>query len=326
MKRLLLPLICLFVLFLAPEPASAANPKCEFTVEGMNFGRGDPARDRNLDMTVGVGVECSQEGLNILGWTMPSIKLCIEMGPDTVGGDTAWRHLIGPTLESLRYNLYTSADRATVLQPNKKVYVPVSFVWRIIEINRKGKGSIKIAGRMPPRQSVPDGLYTANVPMTITYYEDWGNDTDCSDKSERTAQRIFKAEFKYISSCQLGVDSHIDFGNVLDLNQALVAEGRLSVNCDKNLPYTISLGRGNNTEISDGNARFMSNGTEKVRYELFQDSQRTRVWGDGLTDLMTNKRGTGSKVSIPVYAQVPKQTTPAPGTYTDHVIVKLEYK
>ncbi|TXR46485.1 Csu type fimbrial protein [Phyllobacterium endophyticum] len=327
MKRLLLPLMGLVALLLLAAPASAANPNCTFTVDGMNFGKGDPARDRNLDMTVTISADCSQDGLDIFSLLMPSIKMCVAISPEPAGSDTGWRHLSGSTGDTLRYNVYTAPDRKTVLKANEKVAVPVVFQWELLTLGRrKGAGTMQIAGRMPPRQSVPDGLYTANVPMTISYFENpFEADKDCNNPSERRAQKTFKAAFLYVSSCQLSISSDIDFGKVLDLDQTLQAQGALRANCDKELPYTIRMGWGNNTESGTANGRFMSNGKEKVKYELFQDSQRMLVWGDGPNDLLKGKKGTGIPISIPIYARVPKQATPPAGTYTDNVVVTLEY-
>jgi spore coat protein U-like protein len=68
----------------------------------------------------------------------------------------------------------------------------------------------------------------------------------------------------------------------------------------------------------------MSNGTGEITYGLYQNPQRDQPWGDTEGAMA---QGTGSGIVQPhtVYGRVGPQSTPLPGTYTDTVVVIVDY-
>ena len=68
----------------------------------------------------------------------------------------------------------------------------------------------------------------------------------------------------------------------------------------------------------------MTNGDKFVSYQMYQDASRIKNWGDEVGSTVQGT-GSGSSQDFPVYGLVPPQTMPAPGTYTDTIIVTVTF-
>ena len=86
----------------------------------------------------------------------------------------------------------------------------------------------------------------------------------------------------------------------------------------------MSLGSGQN---SNGTTRRMAGpGGQFLNYGLFRDSGRTVQWGNG-TALggQVSGTGSGSAQSLTVYGRIPASQLATPGSYSDSVVVTVEY-
>ena len=73
-------------------------------------------------------------------------------------------------------------------------------------------------------------------------------------------------------------------------------------------------------------ARAMASGSNSLGYQLYLDSGRSSVWGDGTGSSATSSgTGTGSTQTIPIYGRIPSLSGIVPGTYTDTVTVTVTY-
>lgn len=96
--------------------------------------------------------------------------------------------------------------------------------------------------------------------------------------------------------------------------------GTVEVSCGASASYTISLSAGFGTFAS----RVMTGGASQLDYNLFTDSQRVTVWGDG-TAGSTTVSATGTGASYTVYGLIPaRQNVPA-GSYSDTITVTVTY-
>lgn len=95
--------------------------------------------------------------------------------------------------------------------------------------------------------------------------------------------------------------------------------------------YSIALSTGVSGTYSQ---RYMSAGTPKLNYNLYRDSARSLVWGNGSggTSLITgsltvgNGVGNGTKsATYTVYGRAPAQQNAAPGTYADSIVITLTF-
>ena len=63
-----------------------------------------------------------------------------------------------------------------------------------------------------------------------------------------------------------------------------------------------------------------------IAYQLYLDSARSQVWGDGATGAVHGGTGTGANQAITVYGRVPAgQPLPAGGVYRDTVTATIVY-
>ena len=114
----------------------------------------------------------------------------------------------------------------------------------------------------------------------------------------------------------------LDFGTHGVLSANIDSSSVLTVTCTTGALYDIGLNGGASGDI---NARTMTNGTDFVGYQLYQEAARTTVWGNTVGTDTATKVGTGTVQQFAVYGRVPPQPTPSAGTYLDTVTVTVTY-
>jgi spore coat protein U-like protein len=96
--------------------------------------------------------------------------------------------------------------------------------------------------------------------------------------------------------------------------------GSVTVSCSASATYRISLSKGSGTFAS----RLMHHGTNALSYNLFTDTQRLMIWGDGSSGTVVIS-GTGTGQSYPVYGRIPARQNVRGGSYSDTVTVTVTY-
>ncbi|WP_194755973.1 Csu type fimbrial protein [Aliidiomarina indica] len=97
--------------------------------------------------------------------------------------------------------------------------------------------------------------------------------------------------------------------------------GVIEVTCDVSTSYQLSLstGTGSFTE------RKMANGNDNLVYNLFTDPSYSFIWGDGTSFTSTVNGVTDSTQVHYVYGRVPARQDVAVGTYSDVIIVTMQF-
>jgi spore coat protein U-like protein len=121
----------------------------------------------------------------------------------------------------------------------------------------------------------------------------------------------------------------IAFGNY-DGTAAVDVSQNLSVRCTKNLPYTIRLNGGAANSFAP--RKLTNGGSDTLEYNLYTDSNRGTVWGNGTSGSTVagtgNGMGNSSAVAHTIYARLFNSATNqlAPvGAYADTVTVEVTY-
>ncbi|UXN59967.1 spore coat protein U domain-containing protein [Phyllobacterium zundukense] len=263
--------------------------------------------------------------VSVLGLFQQPVRVCMSLGAGTGGTDTNWRYMVGPNNKKIRYQLYGQANHVNPYKVGTSVANNMTLGFSLIKLFQwvPSNSDFDIHGWIPDQTGLEEGVYTDMIQASFRYDE--GAGTDCSFTSGKTATASFQVRVQVKPFCALDVSQHIDFGSWQDLDKPRDQEGAVTVNCDKNTSYSLKLGWGGQGDA--GNTRNMANGSEKISYNLFSDKQRSVLWGDKdggkVPSALTSD---GNKKTFPVYARVPTQKTPSPGTYTDNVVVTLEYK
>ncbi len=125
--------------------------------------------------------------------------------------------------------------------------------------------------------------------------------------------------------CMVQVLTDVSFGTYDPLGSGnLDANGMLRVRCSP-VAYNVLVKLG--TGLGGGyQPRYMQSGSGQLGYNLYLDASRTTVWGDGTsgTDylfLSTLRRWQ----SIPIYGRSPLGQSAAAGSYSDTVVVTIEW-
>lgn len=70
----------------------------------------------------------------------------------------------------------------------------------------------------------------------------------------------------------------------------------------------------------------MSNGTDKLSYEIHKDSGMTQVWGDSGSGVLSLGSNSSARwQNIPVYGRIPRGQNIPVGIYTDTVRITVNY-
>lgn len=116
----------------------------------------------------------------------------------------------------------------------------------------------------------------------------------------------------------------MDFGSPTGpLTAAIDKTSTITVTCTSGATFHVGLDGGASGDVT---ARTMSDGNgHMVGYQLYSDSGRTTVWGDTIGTDEPSETGTGTSQDITVYGEVPAQTTPPAGNYSDLVAVTVTF-
>jgi spore coat protein U-like protein len=144
--------------------------------------------------------------------------------------------------------------------------------------------------------------------------------------SAATATGTLSVQVTIVAECQVQNAPLLNFGNTQGvLDSAVNGSTSIDIQCTNSTPYNVRLNAGTGTGATLVNRLLTGGAGATVRYSLYSDAARTQVWGvtDG-TDTVADT-GNGNVKTHDVYGQIPAQTTPAPGTYTDTVTITVSY-
>jgi spore coat protein U-like protein len=105
------------------------------------------------------------------------------------------------------------------------------------------------------------------------------------------------------------------------------ATGKINVLCDSGVPFTVKLDKGKSRGGGFPQRHLEASGGRKgLRFNLYRDSARQEMWGDGTGNtFVVTGTGTGRSVSLTVYGRIPaRQNVPAE-LYSDDINVIVEY-
>lgn len=140
--------------------------------------------------------------------------------------------------------------------------------------------------------------------------------------STANAQATFTVSATVTENCTVGA-SPLAFGTYDTLGAAVTGSTTLSIRCTRGTGATISLDNGSNA-TAGGVRRMASGTTERLAYDLFQDSSYSTPWGSGGTALPWNATDRATHTQT-IYGRIPENQDVAPGTYQDTITVTVNY-
>lgn len=122
----------------------------------------------------------------------------------------------------------------------------------------------------------------------------------------------------------------INFGSVDPMSDNL-ATSTVTLTCDVSGSYnpyvqTIKLSTGSGSYTT----RTLISGTNTLEYNIYTDSARSIVWGDGTSSTSTGSvsfgtAGNNQAASATLYGKIPSKPNVVPGTYTDSITATVTY-
>lgn len=102
----------------------------------------------------------------------------------------------------------------------------------------------------------------------------------------------------------------------------LTGTGTVTIACTKGAVTSVELGLGAN---ASGSQRRLTNGTDFLNYDVFQDSAHAVVWGTGTAKKDTGTSTGTTPVNHTTFGLVPKGQDPGTGSYTDTVVATVNF-
>ena len=221
-----------------------------------------------------------------------------------------------------------------LLQPNGQVWG--SFVWPYAQrppvlsttLNRLGTGTLsqtiqaQISGSIA---SAPTGLYISNYTTFHTLLDyGYAPAQSCNVVSTRATQASFNVQAQNTATCNLSATA-MNFGTLADLTTAQATTNQIAITCTTGAVYAVALNNGMNGGTSPTNRIMVSPSNQKLRYGIFKDAAHVQAWGATTGSNTLTGTGTGVAQNITAYALLPAQGNPSAGTYSDTVVVTINY-
>jgi spore coat protein U domain-containing protein, fimbrial subunit CupE1/2/3/6 len=128
--------------------------------------------------------------------------------------------------------------------------------------------------------------------------------------------------------------ANLAFGNYLgdpDAPANVDSSSDISVRCSKNAGYSLALSAGTTSGATFAQRLLAGPGGEQLQYNLYTDSNRNSIWGDG-TNSTGTVGGTGGGMGVTqtktVYGRLPDNAfnqAAATGAYNDTITVTVTY-
>lgn len=289
------------VLALACAAAQPAFAACSLSTAGLTYGGYAPGSGSASAANFSVQMTCSGSDVG------QAFTLALSGGNN--GSILARRQKLTGGSDLLSYNVYTSGAFSVVWGDGTAGSL-------VTGTTPNGTATIAIGyGSMPGGQFASPGGYTDSLTVTAT----WRNP---GNRSTTTAVPVAT---QVAATCSVST-TNLAFGDYTGGSaSALDATSTISVRCVTGTAYAVTLSAGTTPGASVFARAMAGPSGGKLYYNLYADSGRTSVWGDGATGTRVTGTGTGASTSLTVYGRVPPGQWPAAGVYTDLVTATVAY-
>lgn len=307
---------------LSAQPASALS--CSASA-GIAFGTINLTTGLQISLTGSMTVDC-------LGVPGQVIRACANLGTGSglaaANGSRRYMHgLLGGTID---YNLYSDSGLTSIwgsVTGTMSSYPPPPID---VTIGAGGTGtrSVPIYGRIfSSQQAAGPDVYSSSFigigNFSVASASATGNPTCAAIGTTNQTGGSATVAANYVATCSLSVDP-MSFGTLASTLAPVNSSTTVHAACSATIPFTIALNYGL-TAATDPTAREMQSGANRLRYGLYLDNGRVQPWGYTAGVNVYAGTGLGVTLNIPVYGRIPAQPTPPSGTYTDTVIVTIDY-
>ncbi len=321
-RAVFLALLVAIVVAAAPRPAQAQGCFVNGAF-GMNFGSVTAA---GRAATSAVNFTCMPDFGNTTATHY--YQLCIFIGPGQSSAGQPTRRMTNYNGAYLNYDLF--ADPAHSQLIGGPGSLPVYKVYTAVPPSVTRTVNTPVHGWVYPGQSVPAviGFQEQSLPGTLRWRYStsaFPESADCSGGGSGGGSTRFDSSgvtASFENSCYITA-SELDFGPVVPPQTPIRRTASVRVQCPAGTVWKLGLDDGLHF---DGSMRRMAGAGGFVKYQLYLDDSRSRVWGNdegSMAGGTTNS--SGSAISLTIYGQVPAQADVLAGAYADTIIATLYY-
>jgi len=262
------------------------------------------------------------------------VKICLGIGNGSGGAEDGWRRMRYGNISSVLYQMYKDSTFSQVVTPTITENSP-AFSAPLPNVNTDYFVNVPVVALVPLEQTNPIAAihrsdFTHGA-ITIKYGAYTGGEPACTSPlihQSLVNSHLWRAEINISATCKLVSMPGIDFGVVSPspLNAPLEKSTVLTVKCTRDTDYTIYARIGKHYDHAT-QTRNMAYGDHRIPYELCRGSSciEGKWWSPEQTQRLSGK-GSGYDQVHEVSARVNSiPNTAAPGTYTDTVVVTMEY-
>lgn len=277
----------------------------------MEFGQPVANPTAQTDSTATVTVTCAGNG----AVKNTPIKVCLLATPNP-------QRVLRNGVSALRYGLSHDSGRSLPLGDTAPYLSTQVVLGDPPQVS--AQATFTLYGRIEPGQvGLAGGLHADSVSLQARVSTQLGG--DCSALPLKTTATLAARAQLASGSCSI-MAGDLSFGVARSLDNSLDGSTALGVTCTASTPYAVTLNGG--TVGNDVARRRMGRngvaGADDIGYQLFSDSGRVRVWGDGPGQAVAGV-GTGMPITHPVFGRVAAQATPLAGVYQDTVTATISY-
>jgi spore coat protein U-like protein len=316
-------LLILCVVWLLSGIATEAHAQsCSASASALSFGSVSPISGSAVSATGTVSVTCTWPAVSLT----PNVQVCLNLGA------TSPRQMVNGT-NQLQYDLYQDSAHSQVWGSIYSGTTPISLGLVKPLLGTTATGSVTIYGQIAANQpTVPtvgnsSTLYSQSfsaAQTSLNYGFYLLGAPSCASLTATQGAFPFTASATVINNCNISA-TNVAFPAAVVLSSALSATGAITAQCTNGDAFRIALNGGSSANVA---ARQMqrSGGGGAVNYQLYIDAAYASAWGDGTSGTsMATGTGTGGQQVLTVYGQVPAQTTPAPGSYSDTITATISF-
>ncbi|MER9580557.1 spore coat U domain-containing protein [Mesorhizobium sp. M0051] len=311
----------LVTIFLVSSLQGAWSQSCSVTAVSGSYGAVDILSGAVDDTTATFSISCS-------GVIFSTVRLCVELSPGQT--NTAGNRRLASGTQRLVHELYSDAARTTIwgswgLATTAYALHPIGTTYDLnMGFSGSANATLTVYGRVAANQTTAGpGSYIWTMTSAPAIGYDYVTATACPTGSRQAVSSGSTWTATINANCNVSA-TNVNFGSVGVLASNVDSTGSVTVRCTNSTPYSIGLSAGTGSGATIA-ARKMTSGTKLVSYSLYRDSGMATVWGNTIGTDTASGTGTGLDQPYTVYAEAPAQTTPAPGTYTDTVVVTVTY-
>lgn len=282
---------------LMPAPAAAGINSCSISSAGIAFSPYNTQTKAAVDGVGTIVVTCSGDGA--------TNSLSLNLTGGSTGSCSSRQMRSGANV--LSYQVYQDAGRATLFcDGGSRLDINMDFTTGSSQTR-----SFTMYGRIAAGQNPVFGAaYSDQLSVALKR----GGNTLATTTASITAAA---AAICTVTAGTLGFGTY-------NGTTAATAAAAISVNCSNGAAYQVGLDDG--LDPSATARRMAGPGGARLSYELYSNSARTLAWGDGSAlGARVSGTGSGSAQSLTVYGRIPAGQLVAAGSYTDSVVVTVEY-